>query len=171
MAMPHGSVHVFTFKEGLLARAAHDLRLTVERFEVKVEADRLVATFETGSLRVDGAMREGTLAAGELSAGDRLEIEGVIRNRILVVDKYPEARLEARVERLGSRAELQGELELLGQRRGVTFEAERVDEAGGDWLAKVELVPSRWGIRPYTAMLGALRLADRVRVVAALRIE
>jgi polyisoprenoid-binding protein YceI len=114
-------------------------------------------------------MRDGALAAAELSAGDRVEIERVIRSRILATDKYPRARLEARVKRVGSSAELDGELELVGQRRRVTFQAERAAQAPHEWQARVDLVPSRWGIRPYTALLGAIRLADRIQVVARLQ--
>jgi hypothetical protein len=45
MAMLQGTVHVFTFKEGLLARAAHDLRLRLERFRVSLDQEALVAIF------------------------------------------------------------------------------------------------------------------------------
>ena len=164
-----GSLHVFTFKEGILARKAHDLRLTLERFQLSLEGETLLAVFETGSLRVDGAMHDGKLDRNEIGAADRLEIEGVIRSRILEVDRYPQARLEARARALGTTYSIEGELELVGQRRRIAFEARPVEGLEGEWQAEVELVPSRWGIRPYSALLGAIRLADRLRVVARLR--
>src|SRR5699024_3376872 len=59
MSTAHGTLQVFTFKEGILARAAHDLRLSLERFQVSLDQDTLSAAFETASLRVDGTMRGG----------------------------------------------------------------------------------------------------------------
>jgi hypothetical protein len=157
------TVHVFTFKEGVLARAAHDLRLTLERCQITSRDDTIVAIFEMASLRVDGAMRDGELDPGQLDPDARREIERTMRNRILSSERYPEARLEARARVSGATCAIEGELELVGRRRHVAFEA----RASGDaWIAEVELIPSRWGIRPYSAMLGAIRLADRVRVVA-----
>jgi polyisoprenoid-binding protein YceI len=161
-----GEIHVFTFTEGVLSRVAHDLRLSLERFRVTIDADALSATFETASLRVDGIIRKGELDRHELDAAQRQEIEHTVQTRILDTRTYPLARFEARTARVGPVLELRGELELLGQRRGVTFSARA---EGGDFVADVELVPSRWGIRPYAAMLGTIRLADRVRIVARLR--
>jgi polyisoprenoid-binding protein YceI len=171
MSTAHGTLHVFTFKEGILARAAHDLRLTLERFQVSLEQDMLTAVFETASLRVDGTMRDGRLDRSELAERDRLEIEGVIRSRILAVDTYPRARLEAQVRREGAVCSIDGELELLGQRRKIAFEARPTGTSADEWEAEVALAPSRWGVRPYSAMLGAIRLADRIRVVARLQIR
>jgi polyisoprenoid-binding protein YceI len=135
-----GEIHVFTFKEGVLSRVAHDLRLSLERFRVTIDADALSATFETASLRVDGIIRKGELDRDELDAAQRQEIEHTIRTRILDTRTYPLARLEARTARVGPVLEVRGELELLGQRRGVTFSARA---EGGDGGARREGLAAR----------------------------
>ena len=39
-----------------------------------------------------------------------------------------------------------------------------VREADGRWRGQIELVPTRWGIQPFKALLGAIKLEDRVVV-------
>jgi hypothetical protein len=193
MPSAEGELQVFSFKEGILSRVAHDLRLSFTRFQVRFDDETLSATFETESLRVDGAMDGERFDPSKLDAGKRREIEQTLRTVILRTRDYPTAQLEARAAsslnalasgRVAS-VTLSGELELVGQRRPLSFEARRHDHGlppGGpalsaglppgapELVAEIELAPSRWGIRPYTALLGAIRLADRVRVVARLRV-
>ena len=169
MPAAEGEIHVYTFKEGVLSHIAHDLRLTLERFRVRFEQETLSATFETDSLRVDGVMRTGELDPQGLDAGQRREIEHTLRTVILKTRRYPSARLEARADP-GTRVNdavfsVSGELELAGERRSLSFDVRR---EGAGFQTEIELVPSQWGIRPYRALLGAIRLQDRVRVVARL---
>jgi hypothetical protein len=49
-----GTLYVFTFKEGLLSKVAHDLRLSVQRFSVQVDGENVVAAIATSALTVDG---------------------------------------------------------------------------------------------------------------------
>lgn len=161
------TIHVFTFKEGLLSRLAHDLRLRLERFEVQVEAGRLTARFDTGSIRLDGIMRRGALDAVALSASDRREIEQTIATRVLDAAHHPSAVLTATLHAEGAGARVRGELDLHGRRAHV----ESLVRVEGDLLrAEVVLVPSRWGIAPYRAMGGTLKVQDRVRVEVTLPI-
>jgi hypothetical protein len=59
-------VLLFTFKEGLLSRVAHDLRLHAERCIISREDDWISARFESGSIVVDGVMH-----------GERLDPHGL----------------------------------------------------------------------------------------------
>jgi hypothetical protein len=52
-------VLVFTFKEGLLSAAAHDLKLEVTKFTVDVEGTSVRAEFDATSLRVVTPMKDG----------------------------------------------------------------------------------------------------------------
>ena len=159
------TIHIFTFKEGLLSRLAHDLRLRVERFEVRLEGGRLTARFDTRSIRVDGVMRHGALDASAPGESDRREIERTIAGRVLDVARHPSVVLTATLHVEGRGARVRGELELHGRREPIDALV-RVD---GDQLrAEVVLTPSRWGIAPYRAMGGTLRVQDRVRVEVAL---
>jgi len=156
-----GTVHVFTFKQGLLSAVAHDLRLCCERFDVTLDAGRIRARFDAKSLRVDGVMRKGRLEEKALSDDQKREIFETVQREILQTARYPEIVLEGELIELDARCEVDADLALRGVTRRVRIVAERT-AAGA--RGEVELVPSRWGIAPYTALLGAIRLQDRVVV-------
>ena len=59
---------VFTKKEGLLSKVAHDLRLSLARFEISRDGDTVRGRFWPDTLTVDGAMRDGRLDAGDVAA-------------------------------------------------------------------------------------------------------
>lgn len=150
------SIEVFTFKDGLLARLAHDLQLSLTRFELRREEDVITGTFWPGSLVVDGPVGKRGVDTAAFSAGNKAEIAGNIAE-VLQVAKHPEARLVGR----WSGGAFKGELTLVG--RTLPIEG-KVTEAGGRLIAEVTLVPSRWGIAPYRALAGAIKLQDRVVV-------
>ena len=150
-------IQVFTFKRGLLSRVAHDLRLTPERFEVRTDGERVEGRFWPESLRVEGALKGGEIDPGALSESDKAEIERNVREKILRTDRYPEACFT------GSAADhhVRGELELVGETQPIEFD---VHEQDGKLSGEVELVPTRWGIKPFKALMGAIQLQDRVLV-------
>jgi polyisoprenoid-binding protein YceI len=159
-------VRVFTFKEGLLSRVAHDLRLHVERFAIEREGTRegedVVARFDADSLAVDGVMKDGRLDPEGLGRRDRAKVERTIEAEILRARRFPTIEFRGRVtagEDDTLRAE--GELSLVGVRRPLVIEARR---AGERVNAVVTLRPSEFGIAPYKTLAGAIRLQDRVRV-------
>ena len=154
-------VHVYTFREGLLARLAHDLRLTVGAFELRLEQDRLHGWFDPSSFRVDGVAQGERVVPGGLSDGDKRKIEETIGREILQAARYPSIELEARVLREAGDLTLDARLRLRGAELPLRIPLRR--EPGG-LEADVELVPSRFGIAPYKALGGAIRLQDRVRV-------
>jgi hypothetical protein len=159
------TVHVFTFRRGLLARLGHDLRLHIARFELEVNGASLIGRFETGSLRVDGAIKRGVLDPDGLAAGDRAEIERAIADEVLLCARFPLATLDAEVEVVdATRYALRGQLVLHG--RSVRI-ACAVEPRGERLVAELELVPSHFGISPYRALGGTLALEDRVRVVVS----
>jgi len=159
------TLHVFTFRRGLLARFGHDLRLCVARFELEVNGSSLAGRFETGSLRVDGAIKRGALDPHGLSARDRAEIERAIAEEVLFSARFPTATLAAEIEAVdATRYALRGQLVLHG--RSVRI-ACAVEPSGERLVAELELVPSQLGIAPYRALGGTLTLEDRVRIVAS----
>lgn len=156
--MPH-HVHIFTYKTGLLSRVAHDLRLRPERFSIRVEDDRVHAEFDAASLRVDGVMRSGQLRASELSARDRAKIHATIESEILVARAHPKILFSGTLSLEPLAAS--GTLTLKGRQLQLAVRARRVDARVH---ASVELQPSRFGIPPYRALGGAIRLQDRVTI-------
>lgn len=158
-------IFVFTYKEGLLSRVAHDLRLHVEPRGIRVErsGERVSAEIDASALVVDGAMRGSQLDAGALDGRDRAKILDTMRREILHTQRFANIRFTGTVRERTSEGELaiDGELELVGVRRPLSFTATR---QGRRIRARVSLRPSSWGIAPYKALAGALRLQDRVTV-------
>jgi polyisoprenoid-binding protein YceI len=155
---------VFTYKEGLLSPVAHDLKLRVTRFTVDVSDDlqRLEASFDPQSLRVASAMRDGREAPAVLSERDRKSIEQTIVDEVLEARRHPELRYASgSIVRRGDRALIAGTLTLHGHPRVLTVEAALAD---GDWTVSTRLHQPDFGIRPYSAMLGTLRIQPDVTV-------
>ena len=155
------TAHVYTFKEGFLARLAHDLRLTVGKFEIHLERSKLRASFAADSLRVDGVARPAGVDAGALSADDKADIEDTIRRVLLQSAAHPQIEVHGTLTPVGEGFAADVEVRLRGvtQRLRVPIEIEP-DRT----VARVELAPSHFGIAPYKALAGAIRLQDRVVV-------
>ena len=157
--MEPATIEVFTYKDGLLARLAHDLRLSLRRFELVREGDEIRGKFWPDSLVVDGVVgRGGELDARALSESDKKKITGNIAEHMLDLARFPEVGFAGKV--IEQRA-VEGTLTLVG--RAVPIKV-AVRAAGGRLLGEVLLVPSRWGIAPYRALAGAIKLQDRVLV-------
>lgn len=153
--------HVYTFKEGLLSAVAHDLKIKVTRFSLKIEKGAVEARWDAGSLVVDSVMRDGHEATG-LGQRDFDKIAHTIADDILEARRHPEIRFQARdVSVAGERAAIRGQLTLVGRTRPLTVEARL---AGGRWVAEVVLHQPDFGIKPYSAMFGTLKIKPDVKV-------
>lgn len=148
----------------MLSRLAHDLRLRVQRFDIQLREGQVTATLNAASLKVDGAMRKGVLAPDVLSESDRATIERTLSEEILRAHTHPDVvfRGTLSMERGGLTA--RGSLTLNGHDQPLELPVVLRGSASLD----LEITPSRWGIAPYRAMAGALKVQDRVRVVIEL---
>jgi polyisoprenoid-binding protein YceI len=151
------SVRVFREPGALLARMAHDVEFLVERISVRETDSRVDVTFEPASLRVTGALVEGKVDPTLLDASDRAEIERNLRAQVLKTDKFPRGRFEGEFDATRVPSPVRGTLELLGKRQPISFELTR---QGDSFVGELTIAPSRWGIAPYRALLGALKLRD-----------
>lgn len=161
------SVHVFTFKKGLLSRVAHDLRLSVRRWSLEPDDEGFVARFELMSLQVDGVIKRGRLDTRTLSAKDRREVLDNTHKQVLDSRRHPHIVYRGRAERSGDNLRITGKLDLLGRQVPVPF---TLRLQGGRAVGQVELRPTRWGIKPFTALMGALAVEDRVVVAVDLAV-
>jgi len=154
---------VFTFKEGLLSRLAHDLKLQVERFSIEVDGDRrVVATFDPSSIVVKSAMSSGREDPSALSEGDKKKIYDSMIKDVLHVKKHPEIRFQStEITARGEGYLLVGRLGLHGESRSIRAE---VKPQSDRWVTEVVLHQPDFGIKPYTAALGALKVKPNVRV-------
>jgi YceI-like domain len=153
---------VFAFKEGVLAAVGHDVKLAVGRFEVEVEDGRVRATFHADSLGAICAMKDGREDHAALSEADRATIDGYVRNDILHVRRYPTITFVSHeVEAEDDAWLVEGELTLHGSTRRMEARV----EADGDRLrARVTLRQPDFGIAPFRALLGALKIQPQVEV-------
>jgi polyisoprenoid-binding protein YceI len=164
-------LEVLTFREGLLSAVAHDLLLRAIRFEVAIDPARQAVTvrIDAGSLRVVTALREGRPLPNALRPADVRDIEQTIAERVLQAGRWPEIRFASTaVSRHGDGYELRGELSLAGVTREVAFAASR---QGDRLAAELPLHQPDFGIRPYRAMMGTLRVRPDVVVRTSLPAE
>lgn len=153
---------VFTFKEGVLSAVAHDLKIRVGRGSITVGEDSVEATFDPKSLSVICARKDGRDSPGTLSGGDTKKIEGNIGKDVLHTKKHSEIRFASTaITRDGDRATITGDLTLHGKTKSITATATKV---GGRWESEVRLHQPDFGIKPYSAMLGALKVQPTVTV-------
>jgi polyisoprenoid-binding protein YceI len=155
---------VFSFKDGLLARLAHDLKLQVERFSIEVDDStrQIKATFDPSSIQVVCAQIDGRDDPSTLSKGDKKKIHDNVTKDVLRVRKYPEIRFESTnvVER-GEGFAVEGTLQMHGKSRNLQASV----RADGDfWVTELRLHQPDFGIKPYTAALGALKVKPDVLV-------
>ena len=157
---------VFTFKEGLLSPVAHDLRLKVTRFSIEVDAASrsVVARFDTSSLVVDCPMKDGAENPSALSASDKQKISGQIRDDVLHAAEHPEAmfRSSAVTARGDGGYDLEGELTLHGVTKALGACRTRV--VAGRQQLELRLHQPDFGITPYRAMLGTLKIQADVTI-------
>lgn len=162
---------VFTFKEGLLSAVAHDLKLAVGRFTVRAGRDggpswAVSGRWDAGSLTVKSVMKDGHELAGALGARDFDKIAKTVREEVLQSGRYPEIVFASTAVALdGDRARITGDLTVCGRKKSITFEAR---QSSGRWVAEVVLHQPDFGIKPYSAMLGALKIKPDVKVRVSL---
>lgn len=152
---------VFTCKAGLLAGVAHDLKLRVERFEIAVDEGGIRARFDATSLRVACAQAGGRDDPRALSDRDRREIEATIVRDVLDVRAHPAIEFRSKPVAPSADPEIEGTLRIRGRERPLVVKPRR---DGDRAVIETTLDQTAFGIRPYTAMLGALRIRPEVRV-------
>jgi len=155
---------VYSYKEGLLSAIAHDLKLRVERFEIGIEHEtrQISARFDASSLRVVCAMKNGLAANTSLNAKDRAEIEANIIKEVLDAQRHPFITFESStIHRVANGYQVGGSLKIRGKERLIEATANKL---GGELVLKMHLNQPDYGIRVFSAALGALRIRPEVLV-------
>lgn len=159
-----GELLLHTSREGLAARAGHDLTIGVEDWTGTIDAAEDVAqsvidvTADVSSLRVVS----GTGGAKPLSERDKREIAANAR-KALGSDANPQVRyVSTSIDVSGSSGVVHGEFTINGVTRPVDLTVE--DLGDGRYRAAATIVQTDYGIKPYTGLFGALKLADEVGV-------
>ena len=157
--------YVFTFKEGLLSPMAHDLRVKIGRFTIDVDdaSGAVSASFDTSSLVIDTPMKDGNENPSALSDSDKQKIAGQIREDVLHSGKFPEATFKSRSvqKRADGGFDLDGDLTLHGVTKPISAKTQVV---GGKQQLDFDLSQPEFGITPYKAMMGTLKIQAVVKV-------
>jgi polyisoprenoid-binding protein YceI len=160
---------VRTWRSGAAAKAGHDLLIEVTSWSGTLEiaddpADTSVTlTADAKSLRV----LEGTGGIQALDDGDKAGIEQTIDDEVLkgTPIEFRSSRIELGAN--GSQGTVVGELELAGERHPITVELGIGDDGLPTGRATVR--QTDWGMKPYSALFGTLKVADEVEVALASR--
>lgn len=152
---------VRTLKGGAAAKAGHNLLIEVTSWsatlELGKEQPRVELHADSGSLKVI----EGTGGMGTLDDGDKAGIAQTIDEEIL--HRRPITFRSDRVEGGADGGELQvaGELELAQRTAPITFTLRVRD---GRLTGSATVKQTTWGIKPYSALFGTLKVVDEVTV-------
>jgi len=155
----NASLHVETGRNGAAAKAGHDLVIDVQSWEATLEVgdnSSLSLSADPTSLHV----REGKGGMQPLKDDDKADIRKTIDKDIL--KKKSISFQSTSVETAGEGLKVAGDLEMGGKSEPVTFE---LSESGGTLTGETTVKQSDWSIKPYSALFGALKVNDEVKVV------
>lgn len=159
------SVHIYTYKAGLLSVVGHDLLLRVGTFNIDVDPEEpsVRATFDPGSIVVINAVSGETENPSALSDEDRQTIQGYLHKDILAVSRHPEIVFTSTdVYREDDEWEVEGDLMLHGTQHSITLTAASEQE---HLVGEVVLNQPSFGIKPFSALMGTLKIKPDIRVV------
>jgi polyisoprenoid-binding protein YceI len=155
---------VDTRRSGAAAKAGHDLTMEVTAWNGTLELGESPNDVSV-RLHADGSslrVLEGRGGMQSLDDGDKQNIEQTIDDDVLkstAID-FRSSAVEADPD--GSRLRVRGELEFAGQTNPIGFELALGDD--GHLAGTATVTQSDWGIKPYSALFGALKVADEVAV-------
>jgi hypothetical protein len=149
-----------TERAGAAAAAGHDLVIRVTSWEGELvvgDEPGMELTADPTSLRVV----ESTGGMQTLDERETASIHETIDQEVLVGQDITFRSTRAEVE--GSRVHAEGELTLVGQTRPIVVDLTISD--AGELIGSVVVKQSDWGMKPYSALFGALKVKDEVLVV------
>jgi polyisoprenoid-binding protein YceI len=155
---------VRTGKRGAAAMAGHNLQITVSSWSATLElapdlADsRMSLTADSRSLRV----ASGSGGAQPLGADDMANIDTTIDTEVLKGGAISFQSTYVRPGGEGDTLRVQGDLNLLGHTGPLEFTL-TLDDAG-HVSGTATVVQTEFGIKPYSALFGTLKVTDEVEV-------
>ena len=149
-----------TGRTGGAAKAGHDLVIEVESWQATLDPGAqpaLTLKADSRSLRV----LQGTGGIKSLTESDKTDIKKTIDKEVLKGCDI-EFRSSDVTETPGGLS-VRGELSLNGKQAPVTFDLALGE--GGGVHGSAQVTQSAFGMKPYSALFGALKVADDVEVV------
>ena len=179
-----GQVLVRTGRDGLAARAGHDLTIEITRWSARatvpdaasggIAAATLTAELDLGSL----AVRQGTGGAKPLTDRDRRDIQNTARKILgqAAAATFASTRFIPSSPAPGAPASsafkggaIEGTLTLRGTSGPLRLQV--TSPGPGHFRGSATLRQTDFGITPYSGFLGALKLKDEVAVEFDIRVK
>ncbi len=174
-----GQVLVRTGREGLAARAGHDLTIEITRWSARatlpdaasggIAAATLTAELDLSSLSV----RQGTGGAKPLTDRDRRDIQNSARKILgqAAQASFASSRVIPSATASGASASgaIEGTLTLRGTSRPLRLQV--ASPGPGHFRGSATIRQTDFGIIPYSGFLGALKLKDEVAVEFDIRLK
>jgi hypothetical protein len=155
----NGSLQVKTGKEGAAAKMGHDLVLGVNSWEATVEGGdnpSISLTADPGSVEVVS----GEGGAKPLGDKDKADIKKSIGGKVLGSSQI--TFQSSSVEDNGGQIVAKGDLSIAGKSSSVSVP---LSVSGGKLSGSITLSQKDFGIKQFSAMMGALKVKDQVTVV------
>jgi polyisoprenoid-binding protein YceI len=157
-----GTVRVKTGRQGMASKVGHDLTLEASNWKATLTVDgdpsrsEVQATIEPRSLEVTAA----TGGAKPISDKDKKDIKknisGLLGNDSIT---FTSTSVEPKDD---SSVKVAGALSISGQSRPATLDLRATP--GGRLTGSLTVVQTQFGIKPFSAMMGALKVKDEVEV-------
>ena len=153
-----------TGRSGAAAKAGHDLLIEATDWRATVSsgadpgATQLSLHVDSRSLRV----RDGHGGIQSLGDDDEDNIRQTIDDEVLKGSAIEFRSTSVIVSEQTGRLDVTGDLELSGRTRPVSFQLSLTPD--GSISARATVKQSDWGMKPYSALFGTLKVADEVTV-------
>ncbi len=163
-----GKLFVYTYKEGFLSAVAHDLLIEVTNFAVNLHVPdagslSVEAEIQANSLKVICAMKEGQRQYDTLKEKDKADIEEATAKDVLHPAKHPTINFRSSsVQVKGDVYHVKGDLTLHGNTHSIEFDAKTT--MGKDVKGKVTLSQKDYGIKPFKALFGTLKVKNELDI-------
>jgi polyisoprenoid-binding protein YceI len=161
-----GRLLVHTGRTGLGSRAGHDLTIGALAWSGTVVVNAGDTARSSVSIDVDVASLHVVSGSGgvkPLTGSDRADIERIMCDKILDAARHPTITFRStRVSGTSESFTVDGDLTITDTSRPITATGNA--DAGGRVRATATVPQSRWGIKPYSAFFGALKVADEVMI-------
>lgn len=158
-----GVLSIRTTRQGAASKAGHDLRIEVGSWEAEVklgdspEQSAMTLAADSRSVRVI----EGTGGIKSLTESDKEDIHKTIHKEVLKGTAIEFRSTEIRGAP-GGGLSVRGQLDLNGKQAPVTFDLALADD--GRMTGSAIVKQTDFGMKPYSALFGALKVADEVTV-------
>ena len=162
------TVLVFVFKAGIASVFGHDLKLRAKSVTCMINTApdgslSIDAVVDARRIEVECARSNGhDLPATTLSAADHQEIHRHLLFDVLHTDRFPEIHFSStRVVKSEDRVDITGNLTMTGHTHQIHCRAMNVD---GHFVTTFRINQPDYGIKPFSAALGALRIKPELQV-------